>query len=531
MKHLVFLCLTFSLFGLSGFLNAQEKGDSLVPATVLRPVPEKYGDEKRQFQGIPSMTIAPNGRLWATWYTGGITEGDENIVLLATSGDSGKTWTKPILAIDIPGPVRAYDPSMWTDPEGNVRLFWAQSFHHWDGRAGVWCITTNSGDQENAVWSKPQRLCDGILMNKPIADSKNRWLLPVAIWNHDVVHPDKTIPVGSSVIVSEDKGKTWNLLGNTVVPKKEASCDENMVVERKDGSLFMWIRTRYGIGESNSFDNGKTWSEPARCGIPHTASRFFIRRLQSGNLLLVKHGGILQQTKRSHLTAMLSDDDGRTWKGGLMLDERNGVSYPDGDQTKDGTIFVIYDFDRTGAKEILMARFTEEDVLAEKIVAPNSELRILVNKATGVSPSQKSQTLDFNPNNDGKPFQSGDSPKLELKDAEQGEFKTGVKLFTNRDYTLHQYPKELNGKTFVRTTMEGVTVTVRSSGILYVLTPLPNRNKDNVTETLLKSGFEKVALPETQLFDTIVGNIVTLYQKEVQEGERIKLGKWSVIVY
>jgi hypothetical protein len=33
---------------------------------------------------------------------------------------------------------------------------------------------------------------------------------------------------------------------------------------------------------------------------------------------------------RSHLTAYLSDDDGRSWHGGLLLDERNGVSYPDG---------------------------------------------------------------------------------------------------------------------------------------------------------------------------------------------------------
>ncbi|MDR3199670.1 MAG: glycoside hydrolase, partial [Planctomycetaceae bacterium] len=359
----------------------------------------------------------------------------------------------------------------------------------------------------------------------------NRWLLPVAIWNFNVDHPDKKIPFGSSAIVSEDKGKTWNLLGNTVVPKKEASCDENMIVERKDGSFFMWIRTKYGIAESNSFDGGKTWSEPARRGIPHTASRFFIRRLQSGNLLLVKHGGILQQTGRSHLTAILSDDDGRTWKGGLLLDERNGVSYPDGDQTNDGTIFIIYDFSRTGEKEILMARFTEEDVLAGKIVSPNSTLQILVNKATGVSPPLKPLTFDANPNNDGKPFHSGDSPKLELKDAEQGEFKTGTKLFTNRDYTLHQYPKELNGKKFVRSKLEEVMVTVQSNGMIYVLTPEKTRNKDSVTDELLKIGLEKVALPETLLFGNITGNIITLYQKEVKTGETIKFGKWGILVY
>jgi predicted neuraminidase len=528
MKQFLFFIVTFVCVQ---FLFAQEFSGVLDPPVILKPVPTEYGDDKRLFQGIPSMTIAPNGRLWATWYSGGTTEGDENYVLLAASGDFGKTWTEPILAVDVPGPVRTYDPSMWTDPEGNVRLFWAQSFHHWDGRAGVWCITTNSGDQENTIWSKPQRLCDGIMMNKPIADSKNRWLLPVAIWNFKIDHPDKKIPFGSSVIVSEDKVKTWNFLGNAVDPQKEASCDENMIVERKDGSFFMWIRTNYGIAESHSFDGGKTWSEPERCGISHTASRFFIRRLQSGKLLLVKHGEISQQTGRSHLTAILSDDDGRTWKGGLLLDERNGVSYPDGDQMKDGTIFIIYDFNRTSAKEILMARFTEEDILAGKIVSPNSTLRLLVNKATGVSPPPKPLIFDANPNSDGKSFLAGDSPKLKLKDAEQGELKTGTKLFTNRDYTLQQYPKELDGKKFVRSKLEEVTVTAQSTGMIYVLTPAKTRNKDSVTEELLKIGFEKVALPETLLFGNITGNITTLYQKEIKHGETIKLGKWSLLIY
>jgi hypothetical protein len=214
-----------------------------------------------------------------------------------------------------------------------------------------------------------------------------------------------------------------------------------------------------------------------------------------------------------------------------MLDERKGVSYPDGDQTKDGTIFVIYDFDRTGAKEILMARFTEEDVLAGKVVTSNSALRLLVNKATGVIPQPK--PLEFEPasNSDGKPLRFGNSPTLELKKTETDVFKKDAKLFTNRDYRLLNYPKEFEGKKFIRSEIQGAEVICTSPGILYVFTPLPNRNKDNVTETLLKSGFEKVAVPEMLLFGNYVGNIATIYQKEVREGETIKFGIWGVIVY
>ncbi len=81
---------------------------------------------------------------------------------------------------------------------------------------------------------------------------------------------------------------------------------------------------------------------------------------------------------RSHLTAYLSHDEGETWSDGLLLDERAGVSYPDGAQTADGAIQIIYDRDRQGAKEILLAVFTEEEVLERKISRPGSRLRQVI---------------------------------------------------------------------------------------------------------------------------------------------------------
>jgi hypothetical protein len=61
--------------------------------------------------------------------------------------------------------------------------------------------------------------------------------------------------------------------------------------------------------------------------------------------------------------AFLSEDDGKNWSGGLLLDERPGVSYPDGQQAADGSIYIIYDFRRTGDQHILMTSFTEDDVI------------------------------------------------------------------------------------------------------------------------------------------------------------------------
>ena len=47
----------------------------------------------------------------------------------------------------------------------------------------------------------------------------------------------------------------------------------------------------------------------------------------------------------------------------------------------DGRIYVIYDRDRYGAKEILMAVFTEEDVAKGECVSKHARLKVLVNNA------------------------------------------------------------------------------------------------------------------------------------------------------
>ena len=110
--------------------------------------------------------------------------------------------------------------------------------------------------------------------------------------------------------------------------------------------------------------------------IRNPAARLFVRRLRSGVLLLVKHGPADRRTRREQLMAFVSDDDGRTWTGGLMLDEREDVTYPDGVQAADGTIYIIYDHQRTPAGEILMATFREEDVRAGKPVSDKTRFRV-----------------------------------------------------------------------------------------------------------------------------------------------------------
>ena len=129
----------------------------------------------------------------------------------------------------------------------------------------------------------------------------------------------------------------------------------------------MLVRTIYGIGKSYSQDGGKTWSFGEPSGIPSPSSRGgAYAPANPGNALLVNHYHFTPKTHqydgRDHLWALLSLDDCKTFCPGLELDERANVSYPDAVQLENGLILTAYDRDRSGAGEILLARYTEEDL-------------------------------------------------------------------------------------------------------------------------------------------------------------------------
>ncbi len=323
-----------------------------------------YSPYTRKFTGISSLAVTESGTMWAVWYAGVSPHEDENnYVVVANSMDNGSSWNE-VLVIDPDkdGPVRAFDPEVWVDPDGKLWVFWAQGINgkiqvEMDGNiAGVWAITTNGDNESDPKWTKPQRLTDGVMMCKPTVLKNGEWLLPVSTW-YLTENSAKTV-------VSTNRGKTWSVKGACHIPEEIQTFDEHMIVEKNDGSLLLWMRTKTGIGESISRNGGQTWSKMEQSKVEHPSARFFIRKMSSGNLLLVKHGPILMRTGRSHLMAFISKDDGKTWSKGLLIDERLSVSYPDGQQTKDGTIYITYDYSRTGEQKIYMTSFKEEDVLS-----------------------------------------------------------------------------------------------------------------------------------------------------------------------
>lgn len=362
------LCL-LSLFALSSAIRADD-------AALKEAV------ETRTWQGIPGLERTAKGRLFFTWFTGDIREPRAlNMVLLCYSDDGGKTHTPPqVLGAPKDGS-RCFDPVPWIDPKGRLWYLYNRG-NKTSGQHAVYARICDDPDAPAPVFGPEFRVGFDVhysfRMNKPTVLSTGEWVMPVTHINEPVFEwvvgkKNNTQQHLEGVGISRDEGKTWKLYGAVSSPPWAL---EGMVTELKDGRLWLLIRTGGGyLWESFSSDKGVTWSEGRQSKIASPGSRFFIRRLKSGNLLLVNH---YKFDKRSHLTAQLSTDDGKTWNEGLLLDSRKGVSYPDGVEDKDGTIWITYDHDRRGTGDILMAKFREEDVAAGKNVSGTVVLRHVI---------------------------------------------------------------------------------------------------------------------------------------------------------
>jgi len=117
-------------------------------------------------------------------------------------------------------------------------------------------------------------------------------------------------------------------------------------------------------------------------------------------------------------------------------------------------------------------------------------------------------------------------------EAEPDTLKPGAVLFTNRTYTVAECPDWLKEKMFLRGSIDYGRFQVTEAGVLTLLTPEPVHPRAASQHKLLEArGFVWIAEPERfQLFGQQPFDLVRIYQKQVQAGERFRLGKWAVAV-
>ncbi len=361
---------------------------------------ERFYSYNRVWQLVPTIERTKKGRLFATFYSGADSETLGNYCVLVKSDDDAKTWTEPI-AVTYDGEMhRCFDPIVWIDPLGRLWFTWSRG--HEDGVYGVIC---EDPDADELIWSEEFYIGRNVMMQKPVVLSTGEWLFPIAIWNFwyiidtlkqkraytelfmDKVFHNNDNLSGANVYSTVDNGKTFSMIGGCRNIQSR-SCDEHIIFEKENGVLVMMIRTMGNIARSYSYDRGKTWTDAEFTDIKNPSARFHIRKLKSGRLLMINHH---EFNDRNNLTAFLSEDEGKTWPYRVLLDERKDVSYPDVAEGDDGYLYIIYDRERGGymenleaaekcAREILVSKINETDILNGEITSPESFTKRIVSK-------------------------------------------------------------------------------------------------------------------------------------------------------
>lgn len=249
-------------------------------------------------------------------------------LLLKRSTDRGRTWSRPITVAD-------FGPDTIGNPAPVV-----------DRRTGtIWLLlTSNPGNvpekQTGAGLSGPTRTVwvthskdDGLTWFKPVditASVKQpdwTWYATGPVNGIQLRSGRMVIPCDhdrgdasrrySHVIYSDDSGKTWKL-GGSVGP----DCNESTVVELRDGSLMLNMRSYHGKNRravSISKDGGLTFSEPVLDDtlIEPVCQASLLRAGKGKNSVLLFANPA--DTKRLNMTVRLSGDDGKTWSHSKSL--------------------------------------------------------------------------------------------------------------------------------------------------------------------------------------------------------------------
>ena len=140
-----------------------------------------------------------------------------------------------------------------------------------------------------------------------------------------MVAKDLTPRLISLCFFSDDNGLTCRK-GETEIDLPKSGADEPGLVELKDGSVLMIIRTDLGrIYRAHSYDGGSTWTEPEPMDLISSSSPATIKRIPTtGGLLMIWNNS---PDKRAPLTAAISKDEGKTWENFKNLEADSPYTY------------------------------------------------------------------------------------------------------------------------------------------------------------------------------------------------------------
>ena len=317
-KHfLLGICLILS--GTPIWSQTQTSGEKSLRTVVLQLPP---GDNNPRNSEGDFITLK-NGRILFVYsrYIGASSHDHAPAYLAGRfSDDGGKTWSnEDVTVVENEGSMNVMSVSMLRLQNGNIALFYLRKNSTTD------CIPMmRISTDEAKTWSSPIACITDkkgyfVLANNRVIQLKNGRLM-FAVNSHSVTDSGEVDVFGRIFsYYSDDNGATWHCSGEVQNPS-EVIAHEPGLIELKDGSMMMFIRTNQGFQYfSWSKDKGLTWSPMVAGNLPSPLSPASIARIPSTKDLLAvwnNNGGGNPKTKeaRTPLTVAVSKDEGKTWQ-------------------------------------------------------------------------------------------------------------------------------------------------------------------------------------------------------------------------
>ncbi|HYP05835.1 MAG TPA: sialidase family protein [Bryobacteraceae bacterium] len=311
-------------------------------SVILAAAPQhQFIYEQAPFPSCHAATIVETtpGVHLAAWF-GGEAEGRPDVAIWGARLENGR-WSAPFELVREPK-IATYNPVLFYSKDGTLWLYYKFGPH-----PTRWSAGRISSRDHGQTWTSPEHLPAGIygpIKNKPHLLRDGTVVSGTSVESHNAWT--------SWVERSTDNAKTWTKHGPVEYPGDVYASIQPAIVPLANGRLRMFVRTTDHIGriaKADSKDGGRTWTPLTLTDLPNPNSGIDAVALRDGRIVMAYNH---TKSGRSPLNLAVSADGDR-WQMFLALETEPGeFSYPSLIQSRDGSVDVVYTWNRKRIKHV-----------------------------------------------------------------------------------------------------------------------------------------------------------------------------------